>query len=118
VRDPRVGRDVLIGATVGVALNLVDVGRVTIIPGLGYQTPTATFGRSVEALAGPGVMGATWFRAAISSVQAALLLVLIVAHDADISHWSAAAGNWTLAAWSPWRCSASTRRARDSRCLE
>jgi serine/threonine-protein kinase len=48
IRDPRVGRDLLIGMVFGVALILVDVGKATIIPALGYSAPYARYGFGEE----------------------------------------------------------------------
>ena len=39
IRDPRVGRDLLIGMVFGIALVLIDVGKATIIPALGFAAP-------------------------------------------------------------------------------
>ena len=55
VRDPRVGRDVLIGLTLGALVGLVAVGRSTILTWLGYNPPTALFGRDPWALPAPGM---------------------------------------------------------------
>jgi len=48
IRDPRVGRDLLIGMVFGVALILVDVGKATIIPALGFSAPYARYGFGEE----------------------------------------------------------------------
>jgi hypothetical protein len=48
IRDPRVGRDLLIGMVFGVALILIDVGKATIIPALGYTAPYARYGFGEE----------------------------------------------------------------------
>jgi hypothetical protein len=58
IRDPRVGRDVLIGMAFGVALVMVDVAKVTILPALGYPAPTPRYGFSEGMLA--GASGAFW----------------------------------------------------------
>ena len=44
----RVGRDLLIGMVFGVALILVDVGKATISPALGYSAPYARYGFGEE----------------------------------------------------------------------
>jgi hypothetical protein len=77
-RDPRVGRDVLIGVVVGVAVSLVDVGKAMILPWLGYAAPSSTYGGTVDILNGPGRMAAAWALGAGSSVQAALIFVLLI----------------------------------------
>ena len=48
IRDPRVGRDLLIGMVFGVALILVDAGKATIIPALGFSAPYARYGFGEE----------------------------------------------------------------------
>jgi serine/threonine-protein kinase len=58
VRDPRVGRDVLIGMAFGVALIMVDVAKATIVPALGYPAPTPRYGFSEGMLA--GASGVFW----------------------------------------------------------
>ena len=58
IRDPRVGRDLLIGIAVGVTLVLIDVGKATIIPALGLSAPYPRYGFSEEML-GDGA-GAIW----------------------------------------------------------
>jgi serine/threonine-protein kinase len=58
IRDPRVGRDLLIGMTFGVTLALIDVAKATIVPVLGYEAPIPRYGTS-EAMLGDG-SGAFW----------------------------------------------------------
>jgi hypothetical protein len=53
IRDPRVGRDLLIGLVFGIALVLIDVGKATITPALGYPAPYPRYGFS-EAMLGAG----------------------------------------------------------------
>jgi hypothetical protein len=53
IRDPRVGRDLLIGLIVGVALALTDVAKATIVPALGHGAPYPRYGFS-EAMLGDG----------------------------------------------------------------
>jgi serine/threonine-protein kinase len=77
-RDPRVGRDVLSGVAVGAAASLIDAGRATIIPWLGHVAPSPTYGLSVQALNGPGMMAATWTRGSATAIQAALMFVLLL----------------------------------------
>ena len=48
IRDPRVGRDLLIGMAFGVALALIDVGKATIIPALGFPAPYPRYGFGEE----------------------------------------------------------------------
>ena len=44
IRDPRVGRDLLIGMVFGIALVLIDVGKATITPALGLPAPYPRYG--------------------------------------------------------------------------
>jgi len=92
IRDPRVGRDVLIGSALGVGVALVAVGRSTIIAWLGYQPPTALFGREPVGLAGAGDLISGWMNVLVSSVQTALLflLVLVLVRLALRRVWAAA----------------------------
>jgi serine/threonine-protein kinase len=78
LRDPRVGRDVLTGVAVGVAVSLIDVARTTMLPWLGYAAPSPPYGGAVDILNGPGRMIASWALASGSTVQAALTLVLMI----------------------------------------
>ena len=56
VRDPRVGRGVLIGVAIGVALALIDVARATMIPALGFSAPLPRYGFGEEMITdGAGV---------------------------------------------------------------
>jgi len=59
IRDPRVGRDLLIGIVFGVALALIDVGKATIIPALGFPAPEPRYGFGEELMLGDG-SGAFW----------------------------------------------------------
>ena len=78
VRDPRVGRDVLVGMAVGVAVSLVDVARRMTIPWLGYSVPSATYGSAIEVLNGPAMIAATWLTSANGAMQSALILLLMI----------------------------------------
>jgi hypothetical protein len=78
IRDPRVGRDVLIGAVFGVLVILIGVARDGLIPWLGYPAPSPTFGADVHVLTGPGALTSTWMLSLFGAVQGALLMVLVV----------------------------------------
>ena len=67
VRDPRVGRDLLIGMVFGVALILVDVGKATLIPALGLSAPYARYGFGEEMY---GDSAAAFWAVLIQSVNA------------------------------------------------
>ena len=68
IRDPRVGRDVLVGMVFGVVLILVDVGKATIIPALGFAAPYARYRRSAEEMYGDSA--AAFWAVLIQSVNA------------------------------------------------
>jgi serine/threonine-protein kinase len=67
IRDPRVGRDLLIGMVFGVALILIDVGKATIIPALGFAAPYARYGFGEEMY---GDSASAFWGALIESVSA------------------------------------------------
>jgi len=67
IRDPRVGRDLLIGMVFGVVLILVDVGKATIIPALGFSAPYARYGFGEEMY---GDSAAAFWAVLIQSVNA------------------------------------------------
>ena len=67
IRDPRVGRDVLVGMVFGVVLILVDVGKATIIPALGFAAPYARYGFGEEMY---GDRAAAFWAVLIQSVNA------------------------------------------------
>jgi len=67
IRDPRVGRDLLIGMVFGVALILVDAGKATIIPALGFSAPYPRYGFGEEMF---GDSAAAFWAVLIESVGA------------------------------------------------
>jgi serine/threonine-protein kinase len=78
IRDPRVGRDVLTGAAAGALIGLINVAKAGVIPWLGYDAPSPTFGVGVDMLAGPGMMSGFWMLAVFGALQAALVLVMMI----------------------------------------
>jgi hypothetical protein len=54
VRDPRVGRDVLIGCVFAIVLTLLETGRLVVLPLVGEPMPQPTLGQSVHLLLGAG----------------------------------------------------------------
>jgi hypothetical protein len=78
VRDPRVGRDALIGLLFGVALALVEVVRVTLLPWLGYPAPRPPFGMDVEMLSAGLWQAASWMTASMSDTMEGLFTVLLI----------------------------------------
>jgi hypothetical protein len=67
IRDPRVGRDLLIGMVFGVALIMIDVAKATIIPALGFSAPYPRYGFGDEML---GDSAAAFWSVLIVSVSA------------------------------------------------
>jgi hypothetical protein len=78
LRDARVGREVLIGVLFGVALVLIDVGRATLLPWLGFPAPRAPFASNLGLLSGAGRLVAQWITWGVGAVQFSLLAILIV----------------------------------------
>jgi hypothetical protein len=76
VRDPRVGRDVLRGALVGVALSLNELAKAQILPRFGYPPPVPGYGVWVETLASPTWLSAVWAAGSVRALQASLTLLL------------------------------------------
>jgi eukaryotic-like serine/threonine-protein kinase len=76
VRDPRVGRDVLRGALVGIALSLNELAKARVLPALGYPAPVPSYGVWVETLASPTWLAAVWAAGSVRALQAALTLLL------------------------------------------
>jgi hypothetical protein len=76
IRDPRVGRDVLIGCALGGALLMLDlVHRAPALVGGPPSVPELGF--SVDSLIGPGMMMVEWIQQTFNSVESALLIVLV-----------------------------------------
>jgi hypothetical protein len=78
LRDPRVGRDALIGLVVGTTLALADVTRVMLFTRLGYPAPRPTYGLQVDLLSGGGSQVAGWLVASIEDLMEALFTVLLI----------------------------------------
>jgi len=76
LRDPCVGRDLLIGIAFGVALALIDVGKATVIPALGFPAPYPRYGYADVTLgdASAGLWGA--LLESVSALGGALFAVL------------------------------------------
>jgi hypothetical protein len=54
IRDPRVGRDLLVGVIFGVTLALMDVAKATVVPALGHGAPYPRYGLSEVMFGGAG----------------------------------------------------------------
>jgi serine/threonine-protein kinase len=77
VRDPRIGREILIGAALGGALMLVDLFRGLAPYIIGVPPGPPSLGEAVRALAGPGTLALVWADQLFSSVQFALLIAMM-----------------------------------------
>jgi hypothetical protein len=63
VRDPRVGRDLLIGCVFGIAASLVEAARIVVLPLAGLPMPRPNLGNNVNLLRGAGFLvgrAASW----------------------------------------------------------
>jgi hypothetical protein len=78
VRDPRVGRDVLIGMIFGVALTAGNLARVTLFPALGYPGPRPIHGDVVTVLADQGTFFSLLLLGILGAIEGALVAVLMV----------------------------------------
>jgi hypothetical protein len=76
VHDPRVGRDVLIGCTVGVGLTVVEALYNLLPPLLGRASAIPTFQSNVTAFDGGGTLLSLVFDTFISGIFAAMFAVL------------------------------------------
>jgi hypothetical protein len=77
-RDPRVGRDALIGLVLGTTLALADVSRVMLFTWLGYPAPRPTYGVQIDLLSGGAPQLARWLVGSIEDVMEALFTVLLI----------------------------------------
>jgi hypothetical protein len=77
VRDPRVGRDLLVGALCGVALAYGDALRTVVMPRLGFREPMPLVGRQVDVLLGMAPLTSEWLVWAFYGVLGALVTVLV-----------------------------------------
>jgi protein kinase-like protein len=78
MRDPRIGREILIGSALGGALMLIDLFRATAPRWIGRPPGIPSLGEHVEALTGPTPLVATWTQQVYNSVQTALLVVMLI----------------------------------------
>jgi len=76
VRDPRIGRDVLIGAALGGALMLADLFRALAPYLVGRPPGLPALDGDVRALSGPGSLALTWAGQFYGSVNTALLITM------------------------------------------
>ena len=78
INDPRVGRDVLIGALFGVALSAVELSKLTMIPRLGYTAQRPAIATRLDALSGLASTLSVWNDQILDAVVGALLAVLVI----------------------------------------
>jgi hypothetical protein len=77
LRDPRVGRDILIGCVFGMSTCMVEASRILVLPLLGQPPPQPTLGTNLALLQGAHLlagMGASWTYGAL---QTALFCALM-----------------------------------------
>jgi serine/threonine-protein kinase len=78
IRDPRIGREILIGSAMAGALLLVDLFRSLSPLLLGRPLGDLTLGSEVEALGGFGALYGTWADQFYLSLQTALIFVMLL----------------------------------------
>jgi len=76
VRDPRIGREILVGAALGGALMLADVFRALAPYLVGRPPGLPALDGDVRALGGPGSMALVWAGQITGSIQTALLITM------------------------------------------
>ncbi|HTM02776.1 MAG TPA: serine/threonine-protein kinase [Vicinamibacterales bacterium] len=78
LRDPRCGRDLLIGIAVGVVIALIELAKVTVPPLLGAIAPYPTMGDRPRFLSSAFGVANGWLSMAISGIEFALLAGMMV----------------------------------------
>jgi serine/threonine-protein kinase len=77
IRDPRVGRDILIGCLFGVVESTIEAGRILVLPLAGQPMPQPVLGQNLNLLQGPQYivgMVANWTYGPLQSALFAALL--------------------------------------------
>jgi len=77
LRDPRVGRDVLIGLTIAAATIALEAAQGMLPQRLGYTAPLPPFGNSVAPLASAALVVSRWINSLYNSLQDVLLIATI-----------------------------------------
>ena len=78
VRDPRIGREILIGCAFGGALTLIDLFRSLSPLLVGKPMGPPTLGGEVEVLDGFGRLFGTWADQAFQSLQTTLVIAMLL----------------------------------------
>jgi hypothetical protein len=77
VRDPRIGRDILVGAALAAMLVLVTLAMSMAAYLVGRPPGIPFLGGDIEALAGPGVLAIVWSAQLFGSIQTALIISML-----------------------------------------
>jgi hypothetical protein len=78
VRDPRIGRDILVGSALAGVLLLIDLFRSLSPLLIGRPPGVPTLGGEVEVLSGFGWLVGTWTDQMYGSLQTALIIVFLL----------------------------------------
>lgn len=78
IRDPRIGREILIGCALGGALLLIDVTRAVAPLAVGRPPGIPALGFSVNSIASFGFLAMEWHQQLYSSVQSSLIVVMVL----------------------------------------
>jgi Protein kinase domain len=77
LRDPRIGRDILIGCAVAGVLIIIDVLRATTPYLIGKAPGLPSLGNAVSALTGPGRLAIIWATQLNNSITSALIVTMV-----------------------------------------
>jgi serine/threonine-protein kinase len=77
LRDPRIGRDILIGSALGGLMIVNDMLRATAPYAFGRAPGIPGLGEAVRAFAGPGQLALIWADQTFSSIQTALIVTML-----------------------------------------
>ena len=78
IRDPRVGRDILVGALVGGAMMLVELARALVPPLIGVKAEMPPFADAVSLLAGSSVLPLSLTQVVYNALESALFVALLL----------------------------------------
>jgi serine/threonine-protein kinase len=77
MKDPRVGRDLLTGIAMGIAIASVDVAKARLLPLAGFAAPTPIFGSEPDVIMRPLGVISGWIELSFRALEASLLIVLM-----------------------------------------